>query len=149
MSRRHDLATYHTAYDEDRPARFVCRYCGDRADTIDHVPPLSYVSTVGIQRAREVVGWLRLVDSCGACNGYLGSMHLLTLSDRLAHLKKVYSTKRSKLRVAPGWTERQIKALGPNLRRQFRASVAEHTRLTAKLDFLDLMLVAQAADDSL
>lgn len=106
----------------------LCVYCGDPADQIDHVPPLSRVEGYrALQPAREY--YLR-VKCCGACNRTLGDSLQLNISDRFERLKEKLSAKH-KARAERGafWTEEELRELGPSLSRSVRALSNAHDRL--------------------
>lgn len=62
------------------PTAGVCFYCGDDAQTGDHVPPLSSV------RKRDKASLFWLVPSCQRCNNLLGVHQSIDLQKRCDYL---------------------------------------------------------------
>ena len=79
MSRSSTILQFDKLY-ERIPTAGVCFYCGDDAQTGDHVPPLSSV------RKREKGSILWLVPSCQQCNHLLGTHQSVDLSRRCQYL---------------------------------------------------------------
>lgn len=64
------------------PTAGVCYYCGDDAQTGDHVPPISTVR----KRKRDELLWL--VPSCQRCNNVLGTNPSNNLKNRRSRVLK-------------------------------------------------------------
>lgn len=92
-----------------------CIYCGNIADSVDHVPPIS---------ARDGIMALRLtrpprfieVPSCRECNSALGNRALWTVTERKAWIKAWVRKRSRKYLVIPEWDKEDLGALGPNAR---------------------------------
>lgn len=110
-----------------------CLYCGVIADSDDHFPPQSVAHS----------GWL--LPACRPCNSALGNRWHGNLLQRIRVAKESIARKTKKLRQQSTWDDDDIKALGPNMRRevklwQERKRIA-HARLAwnaeAYLAFID------------
>jgi hypothetical protein len=55
---------------------YICVYCGERGDSVDHIPP-RFISNEGM-----------IVRACRRCNGYLFNFLFLTIEDRREYLIK-------------------------------------------------------------
>ena len=87
-----------------------CFYCGEDADTQDHVPPLSMVYALGPSEFSELL----LVRACADCNRRLGSRPYLTPKDRRSFIADRLRFFLSK--AAEAWSEDEKDELGPTLR---------------------------------
>lgn len=66
-----------------------CFYCGRCASTIDHVPPISVVDTLGI---KNLVGvQLLLIPACAECNSLLSNKPLKSVKLRAQYLVGKYA----------------------------------------------------------
>lgn len=63
-----------------------CTYCGAASDCFDHVPSLSWVSSLGTAYFMEKDTPLLLVSACNECNLILGSVGLFDMDERLAYV---------------------------------------------------------------
>lgn len=97
---------------------YYCFYCGDPADTLDHVPPLSSMDILDKAKRKKERIPAALVPCCSECNGALGSRQLWTVFDRLMYLESYYDAYFKK--QAMMWTEEEINDLGPSLRESVR-----------------------------
>lgn len=110
----------------------MCVYCGDPADTVDHVPPLSRVDdyrSLGPCRERYL-----LVKSCSPCNAPLGDSVQASLLERVEYLKERLSARLPKRRAR--WTEEDIQRLGRNLRSLVASQVDKQTKLEARISYV-------------
>lgn len=62
----------------------TCIYCGSPADTMDHVIPVRYLTSVKRKGRRRDIG--QLVESCRECNLHLGASLIHTIPGRAAYL---------------------------------------------------------------
>jgi len=100
------------AYYKRHPSldNYFCYYCGDVADTKDHIPPLLAVYQLGT----ESFDTLLLVRCCQWCNTKLGAKVLTTSKER-----KKFITERLQKQLkalGPEWTDKELDELGPSLR---------------------------------
>ncbi len=97
---------------------YYCFYCGDPADTLDHVPPLAEMEILDVKKRKKERIPAALVPCCSECNSALGARKLWTVFDRLLYLESFYDAffKRQKMM----WTEEEIDELGPSLRESVR-----------------------------
>lgn len=97
-----------------------CAYCGDPADTRDHVIPYSYLTSR--KRSGCQAGTGNTVLSCRDCNSRLGSSLHPTMQQRCLHVAQALSKKHAKLLRSPDATPEELQELGPNLRASLLAS---------------------------
>jgi 5-methylcytosine-specific restriction endonuclease McrA len=90
---------------------FECVYCGGPASTIDHVPPISFLSRVDDKHRFKP----RRFRSCEECNHLLGPYLGNTLRERRKFLRARYEERYRKILSIPNWTESALDEMGPNL----------------------------------
>lgn len=91
-----------------------CTYCGLVADSIDHIPP--QCMRVVLRDLGEYIGPWKEVPACRWCNSTLGSLALLTIRERRAHIKKALRKKFKSVLSIPTWREENLAELSPGLR---------------------------------
>ena len=78
-----------------------CVYCGERAEVLDHVPPISI--------AYQYTGSFLKIPACRSCNKYLYAIPLVTLSSRREHIRqRLYRIKDINI---PTWENLEIAEL--------------------------------------
>jgi len=110
-----------------------CMYCGQPADTLDHVPPVSRISdyeALRLDRERYF-----LVRSCADCNVVLGNSLQETILQRAEYLKDRLEQKHRNKLKAQEWDEEELQELGPRLRSSVRAQIRTATRIRARIDY--------------
>lgn len=98
-----------------------CNYCGDPADTQDHVIPHSYL-TPADRRGGGRAGIGETVWCCRDCNGRLGSSLYGSMEERCLHIARSLSKKHARLLRAPDLRPSDLEDVGPNLRSALIAS---------------------------
>tara|TARA_S200002703_G_scaffold30551_1_gene26510 strand:+ start:497 stop:895 length:399 start_codon:yes stop_codon:yes gene_type:complete len=98
---------------------FVCFYCGERAGTVDHVPPISVAPPITeMDRVK--------VPCCSNCNCRLGNSLQPSLKARAEHL---LSKVEEEWGVPPA-SKSELRGYGPNLRAYISADIdAKKTNL--------------------
>lgn len=111
----------------------LCVYCGDPADTSDHVPPISRVDDYkALNRGRE--SYL-LVKCCRACNAMLLDDLHADIFERIDAVK--YRLKRMIKRddYALQWSEEDLQKLGKNLRSKVVSSMRKIEAIQRRIDY--------------
>lgn len=111
------MGWYKRTHEED-----TCVYCGLRADTKDHVPPQCVRPF--LERVRETRFKFLLVPACRECNCALGAKTLWTVRERKDYIKRWLEERYARVLAIPGWTDEEIKAVGPNLQTEVMAGLA-------------------------
>lgn len=91
----------------------VCVYCGDKRQVFDHVPPISKLEYIDVDKAQKNGMEFVLYPACNECNARLSSRMSIDLLDRMAYLAEVYLNKADKIER---WTKSELNEMGPNLR---------------------------------
>jgi len=105
----------------------ICYYCGQHADSVDHVIPQSTIRmlaalsdiaiTKQILRNRALKVW-----ACRECNSLLSDSLQETLEARKTELKMRLLKRYQKILALPTWKERELNQLGYTLRTCIEAS---------------------------
>lgn len=126
------MASIGTKYTrKDDGDKYTCIYCGELADTEDHVPPQSIAENMTLDMEHI------LVPSCNECNSTLNKLYLLKIDERAAHLKTRYAKKYRKYNRVVSWDKSEIDELDGSLRTFIRGSQYEYERLRDRLRTLD------------
>jgi len=105
----------------------VCYYCGQQADSIDHVIPqavLRELSALGDEYVtKEMLGKRALkVWACRECNSLAGCSLQDSLPERRDFVKKKLRKKYKRIIELPQWEEGEIEEMGYNLQVFIRSS---------------------------
>ena len=110
-----------------------CCYCGDLAQGMDHIAPVSVFGEHNIQ-----------VPSCGDCNSVLGAIGALHVAWRVRVLYDRQSRRWSEALAAPTWTPRELDALGPALRTFVEAMLTDSANKRRRIAHIAAMVRATA-----
>lgn len=81
----------------------LCAYCDLPADTLDHVPPMTWRSIgTGLN-----YHWI-VVPACRFCNGTLGGKLLITMNERLRYLHAHYTAMSERQLTVLNWTTKDM-----------------------------------------
>jgi hypothetical protein len=100
-----------------------CFYCGELADTRDHLTPQA-VGSAGLSQ------WLGqdVVQCCRECNMLLGDRYAYALIPRMEHLAHALVRKYKLADAVPEWDDSEVEELGPSLRSYVRGRVRARQR---------------------
>lgn len=93
----------------------VCVYCGDDADTKDHIPSISWAYALGYDNMVKEGAEFIKVSCCKTCNSVIGDRNLPTLSSRKAYVLEYFMKKGEKYKM-PKWTCDELAELGKTLK---------------------------------
>lgn len=96
----------------NREEHLTCFYCGEMANTRDHVYPHSAdtLSRKRLFRGKETV------NACAECNSTLGDACANYIEERIMHLITRTEDKYQLNKHVPDWTDAELKGLGYTLR---------------------------------
>ena len=123
----------------DRVRLDDCFYCGEPAQSLDHVPPLAWVEH------KEVAEWKRrgiplvLVRSCVDCNKRLGDRPFFTTQERCAFLNDRLTAQFERDSLL--WSEDEIAEMGHAMQLMIRAKMFEANSLIKRLRHLERMII--------
>jgi 5-methylcytosine-specific restriction endonuclease McrA len=115
-----------------------CYYCGEIANTVDHVIPKSLLDKINSLEDEEVAQELKskrklTVPACKECNCVLSNSFQRSLQERKTHLKKRLRRRYKKLLEMPNWAEDELKEIGPNLRHYILAGISKKESIERRL----------------
>lgn len=103
-----------------------CYYCGQYADTVDHVPAVNMI--------KFYTNYYKiLVKTCRECNFCLSDRMLPTLISRLEFLDKKYRKRYLKLLKQPEWNEEELGELKGSLKKYVEEEVKNKFRIEKRL----------------
>ena len=114
-----------------------CVYCGNKADTKDHIPPLAWMECLGpdwFEDKRMLIIW---VPSCKECNTALRDNKLFTIRERTGWLIDHYMRKYDKLATVPVWTKEQISELRGRLKQSIEQFAFYQVGIDRRLQILE------------
>lgn len=97
-----------------REHRLVCFYCGDTADTIDHLFPQMHGNGRG-----------ETVQACKECNSTMGAFGAGNILARIEYLHTRYVKKYQLDKNIPDWSDDELAELGPTLRSSIQAKTIQ------------------------
>ena len=111
----------------------TCWYCGDMADTRDHVTPHS---TTGFKKR----SWSNLdyVMCCKECNHILGSNFPYDMLGRIEYLIQKFTRKHKLNKEVIQWDEEELDEVGHNLSSYIRASMIAWNKKKDRLSHMRL-----------
>ena len=107
----------------------ICSYCGEFADTYDHVIPVSYKH---VDRKMEV-GNKEAIPCCSECNTILGNRFLHTVSARATYLLKEYRKRYKRVLNTPHWEDDELEEMGESMRKSILARLDTKDILNERL----------------
>lgn len=94
--------------------KYICTYCGEPADCIDHTIPYSWFKNTGSKKRKsEAVGFMTY--SCRECNSLLSDKVFYTFQDRLLYLNRRLR-ERHKKELTVLWDEEDLKTVSDRLK---------------------------------
>ncbi len=117
----------------------LCYYCGEDADSVDHVVPQSLIADLGddgeaLDRVTSA-GRILLVDACRDCNSRLSNIFDRTLIDRRLRLRKLLRRRYRKLLEMPEWTDSELGKLGPWLQGYVLSGISRRAWVLRRLNY--------------
>ena len=110
---------------------YYCFYCGDPAEGLDHVPPISLIDAMPYKKRKQDRIPAVTVACCQECNSALSNRRLTTVDDRLMFLESYYDAKFKQQNAM--WTEEEINELGFSLQKSVRARQEKLQRYIHKI----------------
>ncbi len=138
--RRRRVATYGSGYQTVFRYGADCWYCGEPAETEDHVPPLAAIEKL---KTPDRHRWL--IPSCRECNGLLSSRPHRNPVERREALRNLLARRYARLIASPGWTSAELEEIGSvKLRRVVENHVEDKAIIKRRLEsvVLEVAMVA-------
>lgn len=117
----------------------ICTYCGDAAETLDHLIPVSFQTNErnlsGSARHRAALG--PTVPCCSDCNNMLGNKMVHTIHGRANVCARGMRRRFKKVLLSPRWDAEDLAELGPNLRSSVVAGEGMRKLVEARIWFAE------------
>lgn len=119
----------------------LCYYCGEVADSIDHVVPQSMLRALRLLDDPEVFDILAQrnrvmeVDCCRDCNCRLGNIYSQNLYERRDQLRERLRAKHKMLLQMPDWTDAELGRMGPAMQTAILNRLAERDQVRRRLAY--------------
>lgn len=120
-----------------------CVYCGEIAESLDHVPPVSSYSLRRMACLLYRTNY-RAVPACSHCNAVLSNFGIYTINGRAKYLLETFSKRYQKLFQQGIFTEAELRDMGRCLRDKAMASMGKHATI---IDRMRHMKIIAAMDD--
>ena len=104
----------------------TCTYCGEPADTRDHVVPVSW----NHNGRPTSVSYQNTVSCCKHCNNLLGAVPIHNVDSRRAFVAKKLS---NKVKEFTKWTPEELEELGPELKSRIEQTMLDKQALERRL----------------
>lgn len=104
-----DIRLFEHLYESHGRRGDSCVYCGVLADTMDHVPPISWCQSFD-KKVLETHNFFK-VPCCNECNNFLNNMPLFSVRERLKEVRKRIKKKYKKVLSMPKWDEEELQEL--------------------------------------
>lgn len=100
-----------------------CVYCGNLANTLDHVLPVSVAARVNIKSRRHMKQGLNRVPCCGECNRLANNEVFFSIREKRAYIQEKIRFKYRDILKVTIWEPEELDELGPTLRRQIKQAM--------------------------
>jgi hypothetical protein len=120
-----------------------CIYCGEIAEALDHIPP---VSSYSFRRTAHILYRtnFRAVPTCDHCNAMLSNIGIYTINGRANYLLGKFSGRYSKLFEQGIFNEFELREMGRCLRDKAIASMGKHATIIDRMRHMKI--IAAMAD---
>lgn len=110
-----------------------CYYCGQYADTVDHVPAVNMI--------KFYTNYYKiLVKACRECNFCLSDRMLPTLISRLEFLHKKYRIRYARLLKMPRWDDEELMELRGQLKRYIEEEIKNKLKIERRISYIKAQL---------
>lgn len=103
--------------------RYICAYCGERGDEVEHVIP----------RRTNLPTWT--VIACHECNSLASGTLWATFAEKRDGIRARLRRKYRRLLQTPEWDDDELRTMGPTLRKRIRGSMVLRDVLLQRLAF--------------
>lgn len=106
----------------------VCIYCGNQANVLDHVPPVSCAQLYKSGHIR--------VPACKSCNKHLYNLDIPRINDRKKYLLEKFLKKYKKHLDMPKWHDDEIDELEGDIKKFVKDGIRIKKAIIKRLSFL-------------
>lgn len=113
-----------------------CAYCGEKADSFDHVPPRNFTGVKSCKQKRTKKDG---VPSCTECNVLLGAKCLLTIGGRAEYLAKKFKKRYWRVLESVDWEPQELDGLGYNMRESVLGTMRVKREINARIKYCEVI----------
>ncbi len=118
----------------------ICYYCGQEANTIDHVIPrslLKHLAAIGDAKITDSILGRRIlkVPACKECNCLLSDSVQNTVQERKKYLKTKLKRRYQKILRIPEWREDELEEMGNNMRKYIEGALQQKMIIKQRLEW--------------
>lgn len=107
----------------------ACVYCGEPADSLDHVLAVKWGSNVKLDVIQgELKQALRMVPACMECNSLAGADFSLTIRQKRKLIQKKLRKKYNSFLRMPDWNEDELNGLRGRLKQSTKAALVKRAQ---------------------
>lgn len=114
----------------NRERSLSCFYCGEVANTKEHITPQSVMR----------MGNGETVRACADCNSCIGATCPVDLEERVQTLIERFTRRFKLTKTIPEWDDEEISELGPALKRKVRQKIYERQRAINRVLYMEGVL---------
>lgn len=114
-----------------------CVYCGDIADTADHVPPMKRVWAHGVDYYTQQGFDIVKAPCCRECNSVLGDRDLPTIEERAIHMYAAIQKRYKPILACPEWDIEELDELDYSLRAHIEDQACLRLWVERRLQFIE------------
>lgn len=111
----------------------LCLYCGDPADQIDHVPPITRVDDYRAMHSGSEKYYR--VKACKPCNEMLSNSLQHDIIERIDEAKRILRKKLGRRDVVYLWADEDLLTLGKNLRSKIASDMRKTESLVRRIEY--------------
>jgi hypothetical protein len=114
-----------------------CYYCGDDAETKDHIVPVSYYHN-GKRSGRHLTaeyGKENLIDCCKHCNSIAGNKVFDNIDIKKEFIQNRLWEKYKKLINMPNWTDEELNEIDMPLRKEIKIKVMARKWILNRINY--------------
>jgi len=104
----------------------ICSYCGEPADTKDHVFPIRWADN-------QEEGHMIIVPACRSCNSMAGHKKFTDIYEKVKWLHEHIKSKYESILHMPDWSEEELKEISFELRQQIEQQLKLRDRIWARV----------------
>jgi len=104
----------------------ICSYCGDIADTKDHVFPLRWADN-------QEKGQMIIVPACLSCNTMAGSRKFSDIYEKLVWLHERIKRKHKAVLHMPDWTQEELQEVSPEMQEYIQGQLNLRERILERV----------------
>ena len=115
-----------------------CVYCGQYANTIDHVLPITFAYSVNLASPgvrKELGQGLNKVPCCSECNTLASNTAFVSIVEKRRYIQKKLKTKYKRLLVFKPWDAEELSEVSQNLQDTITQSMHKRMLVESRVNY--------------